>query len=149
MFSARSGDRLAESGTAYQINNVGFDCSGPALADLDGDGRPEIIAGGMVARWNKAMGRIDVLWSKPAEGGTWGVMSLVNDMDGDGKPEVVTGTRIFDGLTGADKSPPSMAALTVGGYAAIGDFNQDGWPDLVFIQSHRRIRPLHPTCTFL
>ncbi|MCS6913354.1 MAG: VCBS repeat-containing protein [Myxococcales bacterium] len=135
VFAGQTGQKLAESATAYEINGAGFDCSGPAIADLDGDGTPEIVVAATVLRWNKPMGRLDVLWSRPTPAGTWGTLSLANDMDGDGKLEVVTGTRIYDGLSGADKTPSVMNALTIGGYPAIGDFNKDGHPDLVFVQS--------------
>ena len=40
-----------------------------------------------------------------------------------------------DGATGADKTPSIMNGLSVGGYPAIGDFNKDGAPDVVFVQS--------------
>ena len=57
-------------------------------------------------------------------------------MDGDGKPDIISGNRIFDGQTGVDKTPSSMASLAQGGYPAIGDFNKDGSPDIVvFVQS--------------
>jgi hypothetical protein len=62
-------------------------------------------------------------------------MTLVNDLDGDGKPEVISGNKIFDGATGHDRTPASVAGFTKGTYDAIGDFNKDGWPDLVMVQS--------------
>jgi hypothetical protein len=137
VFDGRTGMKLAESTAAYQIDNAGFDCSGPAIADLDNDGTPEIVISATVLRWNKAQARLDAVWSRSAAAGTWGTLSLANDMDGDGKLEVVTGTRIYDGRTGADRTPMVMNALAIGGYPAVGDFNKDGWPDLVFVQSQR------------
>src|SRR5205814_1966921 len=69
-------------------------------------------------------------------GGTWGTMSLFADMDGNGTPELVTGTAVYDGLTGADKTPANLAALGApGGYPAIADFNGDGKPDIALVQS--------------
>ncbi len=135
VIDGRTGRRLAQSSEPFRMMGAGFDCSGPAVADIDGDGHPEIVIGGMVLRWNKAAGRIDKVWNNPVVGATWGTLSLVNDFDGDGRPEVVSGTRIFDGLTGADKTPSVMSDLSIGGYSAVGDFNKDGVPDLVFIQS--------------
>ena len=135
IFEGLSGTKLAESGDAFMMTGSSFDCSGPAIADLDNDGTPEIVVGGLALRWNKATKRLDTIWNKNVNGATWGSVSLINDLDGDGKPEVVSGNRIFNGLTGADKTPPVMSALSAGGYPAVGDFNKDGSPDIVFVQS--------------
>lgn len=135
VFEGLSGRKLAESGDPFLMSGAFFDCSAPAIADLDGDGKPEIIVGGMVVRWNKATGRLDTVWNELATGASWGTATLVNDLDGDGKPEVVTGTRILDGQTGKDETPSIMNTMFVGGYPAIGDFNKDGAADLVFVQS--------------
>jgi hypothetical protein len=105
----------------------------PAIANLDGAGPPEIIAGGVVARYEGGM--IRRLWSNPAAGKAyWGLISIAEDLDGDGKLEVISGNKVFDGMTGADKSKPVMAGLEPG-YPAIGDFNMDGHPDIVLISS--------------
>jgi len=47
------------------------------------------------------------------------------DFDGDGVLEVCSGNRIYDGVTGADKTPSVMSVLGAGGYGAVGDFNKD------------------------
>lgn len=89
----------------------------------------------MVVRWNKGTGTFNTVWSKSVSAATWGSLTLANDIDGDGKPEVISGNRIFDGRTGSDKTPSIMLPLGQGGYSAIGDFNKDGAPDLVFVRS--------------
>jgi hypothetical protein len=133
VFNGQTGALIAQSDQAYQVSGTGFDCSGPAVADLNGDGIPEIIAAGMVVKWQA--GKLVTLWNKLVPGATWGTMSLANDMDGDGKLEVVVGTKIFEGMTGTDITPSIMSSLTIGGYPAIGDFNKDGFPDIVYVQS--------------
>lgn len=136
VFDGKTGVLIASSSESYVLSGgVSFDCSGPAIADLDGDGKPEIVVGGMALRFDRASGRLTRVFNSPVTGATWGTLTLVEDMDGDGKPEIVSGNRIYDGLTGTDKTPSSMASLSHGGYSAIGDFNKDGNPDLVFVQS--------------
>jgi hypothetical protein len=135
VFNGRTGALITQSTESFMMINAAFDCSGPAIADLDGDGQPEVVVGGMALRFNRARRALETMWNKPVPASTWGTLSLVNDMDGDGKPEVISGNRIYDGNTGADKTPPIMATLSAGGYPAVGDFNRDGAPDLVLVQS--------------
>ena len=66
--------------------------------------------------------------------GSWASIAVAQDLDGDGKMEVIAGNKVFDGITGADKTKPSMKDLG-GGYPAIGDFNADGKPDIVLVSS--------------
>ena len=107
----------------------------PAIANLDGAGPPEIITGAQVSRYTGgATPKIDVLWNQTAAGGTWGIIALAEDLDGDGKLEVITGNRVFDGITGADKTKTTLRSVP-SGYPAIGDFNGDGHPDIVLVSS--------------
>src|SRR5204862_233625 len=60
----------------------------PAIANLDGVGPAEVIMGGQVARYTGGVSpRIDVVWSVPPSGGTWGTISIAEDLDGDGRME--------------------------------------------------------------
>ena len=135
IFEGLTGRKLAQSTDSFLMSGASFDCSAPAIADIDGDGKPEIAVGAMVARWDKAAGKINVAWNHTAAGATWGTATLINDFDGDGVLEVCSGNRIYDGVTGADKTPSVMSVLGAGGYGAVGDFNKDTFPDLVFVQS--------------
>ena len=68
--------------------------------------------------------------------GEEGQLPLAADIDGDHRPEVILGRQILDGLTGADKTPPSLRALPgPPALAAVADFNSDQHPDLVLVQS--------------
>jgi hypothetical protein len=123
---------------------------GPSIADLDGDGNPEIIMGATVftntgdLKWDAATSA--TLTGPMGEGINWpngdstrttytGPLSVVADLDGVTDPtlnrktqEVVTGRTAYkhDGtvLWEADANLPD-------GFPAIGDFNGDGDPEVV------------------
>jgi hypothetical protein len=101
----------------------------PAIADLDGDGKPEVIvryaalegATGKT-RW---VGRVTTGATSPAD------TSTVADLDEDGKPEVVGGNVVyrFDGtLYWEDAKRPD-------GYPAIADLDGDGKAEIVTASS--------------
>ena len=86
----------------------------PAVADLDGDGDPEIVVAtdsGRVVAYSHTGGRI---WQSAAfviDEGLFGADAVdfdvyctapaISDMDGDGAPEVIVGRVILDGRSGA------------------------------------------------
>ena len=110
--------------------------SAPAIADVDGVFPPEIIAGAQVSRFVKGPpGRIDVLWTRPNRTAWWGSLPIAADLDGDGRPEVIASDRIYDGVTGADKTPAGLAEKPF--YAQVADFNGDKKPDLLLVQSQQ------------
>jgi hypothetical protein len=88
------------------------------------------------------------LFNKPIQSGHWGILTTIADVDLDGVPDLVTGNRIFDGETGADKTPNSIANVPAG-YTAVGDFDpQTPEPEVVLISSQggspSEIRIYHP-----
>ena len=108
----------------------------PAIANIDGKGPPEIVAGAGVFRYVASpTPKVELLWNANIiEEGSWGTIAIPVDLDGDGQLEVVSGHNVFDGLTGANKTRALTKDL-VGGYPAIGDFNADGHPDIVLVSS--------------
>ncbi|MFO0578295.1 MAG: FG-GAP-like repeat-containing protein [Polyangia bacterium] len=134
----KNGNLLARSPTPTQEQNPygQGNWSAPAIADLDGTAPPEIIAGAQVVRYVKTPSpHIDVLWTKPNRTAFWGSLPIAADLDGDGKQEVISSDKIYDGITGADKTPPALSQKPF--YAQVGDFNGDKKPDLVLVQSER------------
>lgn len=108
----------------------------PAIADVDGAAPPEIVAGAQVARFIPGPpARIDVLWTRENKTAFWGSASIVADLDGDGRAEVVTSDRVYDGVSGADRTPPGLADQPF--YAQVADFNLDGRPDLLLVESQQ------------
>lgn len=110
--------------------------SAPTIADVDGTAPPEIIAGAQVARFVAGPpARVQVLWTQPNLSAYWGSIPVVADLDGDGNPEVISSDRIYDGRSGADKTPESLADKPF--YAQVADFTGDGKPDLLLIESEK------------
>lgn len=100
----------------------------PAVADLDGDGTPEIVFGSNVL---DADGNL--LWNGATNQGegenSIGALSLVADVDLDGSPEVVAGRTLYE----AD----GTAAWTVSGTDgtnAVANFDADPEAEIVLVR---------------
>jgi hypothetical protein len=90
-WNAASGDYL--SSFPVPVEDYQFFVN-PAIADLDGDGRPEVItgSGGYLVHALNALGREPRGWPKFT--GHWlAASAAVGDVDGDGKLEVVINSR--------------------------------------------------------
>ncbi len=100
---------------------------GLAIADMDGDGAPEIAYGGTV--YTTAGGALKQLFSKPP-GSISEVLSTFVDLDGaaDGHLELLVGNAAyrFDGSTLWERADLAF------GFPAIGDFDKDGKPEVAF-----------------
>ncbi len=102
---------------------------GPAIADLDHDGLPEIILGNCVFNNNGAF-----LWNGADFGGLGRGypeqgrlgLSVVADLDLDGTPEIIAGRTAYrnDGTVYWNADVPD-------GYVAIGNFDDDDFPEIV------------------
>jgi hypothetical protein len=107
-----------------------FNSAAVAVADLDGDGKPEIVAGGVVF---DATGKL-LADHGPYAGShdtSYGAVSIIADLDGDGKQEVITGNSAYD-------QKGTHVLWTNGlsdGYPAIADLDGDGKPEIVVVTS--------------
>ncbi len=130
------GNLLATSPTPVpEISTYGQQLwSAPAIVNVDGVGPPEIVAGAQVSRFLRTPNpHIDVLWSHPNKTAWWGSLPIAADLDGDGLPEIISSDKIYDGITGADKTPPGLSTKPF--YAQVADFNGDKSPDLLLVES--------------
>jgi hypothetical protein len=103
----------------------------PAIGDVDQDGVPEVLVG-----WTLLDGKTGQVKKELDPGGTYGPkLTSLADLDGDGKLDVTDGQRAYraDGTVLWDlRSGPDAIAP---GYHAIGDFDHDGVPEVVIVQS--------------
>lgn len=118
----------------------------PVIADMDGDGVPEIgIAGAYYYTVFKADGSI--LWNKRInDSSSSQTGSSVFDFDGDGRAEVVyadeTQLHIYDGETGDELFTLEHTSSTAGEYPVIADINNDGHAELLVVGDHGKHRGL-------
>ncbi len=120
----------------------------PSLADLDADGRPEVIIGNVVLDgltgaviWN---GRVTVGPSAGVGNNAFlGPSSTVADLDADGDLEVIAGNTVYDGRTGAEvwtfdyggtAGSPCGGSLPCDGFDAVADFDDDPEAEVVIIR---------------
>jgi RHS repeat-associated protein len=95
----------------------------PAFADLDGDGRTEILFGRQAFDANGKL-----LWT--GTGSTGARYSLAADLDMDGRPEVVAGSTAYraDGTVWWQ-----TPAVNVNSFNAVGNFDADPFPEVVAV----------------
>jgi hypothetical protein len=132
--------------TEYSLTSQLVSNSSPvAIGDLDGDGRPEIVAyragGGLVAfRYNVGSGSWSVLWTSSnsegapytLSGAGWGGPGI-HDLDNDGVPEVLRGATVFSN-TGVllDDSLTNLAAgAAPANMSFAADLDDDGRVEIV------------------
>lgn len=112
----------------------------PAVGDLTGDGRPEIVAfqagGGLVA-FTYADGAWQVLWRATSGGvpfavvgGGWAGPSLV-DLDDDGVPEVLRGGIVLDATGAVVDASLGILPYGSGIFPVVADVDADGVMELV------------------
>ena len=103
----------------------------PSIANLDGQGRPEIIVGAAIF---DADGQLLGRGNFGRGGGNFGTTSFAADVDQDGTQEVIVGNAIYDMMGNAiwENGEPD-------GHPAIVDLDRDGEPEVV-VSSNGTIR---------
>jgi hypothetical protein len=122
-------------GTVLWSTATTMNCLMPSIADLDGDGHPEVIVEGGIL--DGATGALKAAFNPPLD-----TSFVVSDIDGDGKLDIVTGSRGYhaDGTVFVD----TMIAYGNFDYItqdwktawpAVADFDGDGKPEVVVIDN--------------
>jgi hypothetical protein len=110
-------------GSVLWKSDVTLTCSMPSIADLDGDGVPEVIVEGGVLDGATGVYKIKYMLSP-------GGNVVVSDIDGDGKPDIVSSMLALRGdgtvLANTNKA---------GEWPAVADFDHDGKPEIVAIDT--------------
>lgn len=106
--------------------------SSPSVADLDGDGNPEIVVGPHILSSDGTL-------RATGFSGTGQCASFAADLDGDGDQEVVVGNAVYD-IDGVDQWDISAND----GYPAIGNFDDDDAAEVVVVDVSGLVR-LHDT----
>jgi hypothetical protein len=118
----------------------------PALADLDGDGHPEVIVGNVALRGTDGSLLWDGLVTTGGAGGIGnnaflGPVSSVADIDLDGEPEVLAGNTCY-GPTGqpewtftfTSENSPCGGGIACDGFTATANFDADAEGEVVIVR---------------
>jgi hypothetical protein len=111
---------------------IGSGVSAVAVADVNGDGNPDmVVVGGSL---NVFLGNGDGTFQAPMNYDIAGSSIAIADLNGDGKPDLVigtsTGVAILLGM-GNGKFQTAFTYSVAAGQVLIGDFNGDGKLDVI------------------
>lgn len=119
----------------------------PSLADLNADGRPEVIIGNLVLDGLSGEVVWDGLVTVGASAGIGnnaflGPSSTVADLDLDGDLEVIAGNTVYDGRTGAEvwtftyttSASECQGSIPCDGFNGVGNFDADREGEVVIVR---------------
>jgi hypothetical protein len=149
-----NGDGTFQTAVAY--DSGGYNANSVAVADVNGDGKPDLVVANLCASSSACPnGVVDVLLGNGdgtfqsavtyQSGGYYATSVAVADVNADGKPDLLVASEFVSGdytngtvgvlLGKGDGTFQSAATYESGGSAAVwvavGDVNGDGKPDLV------------------
>jgi hypothetical protein len=101
-----------------------------AVADFNGDGKPDLATGSVSILLGNGDGTFGTAQNFFAAGGSGGQSLAVADFNGDGKPDVATTASVLLGNGDGTLRPPIQFNAGYEDAVAAADFNGDGRPDL-------------------
>ncbi len=101
-------------------------CDQPSIADLDGDGAPEVLLSGTVL--DGATGNTKFTFQVNNGTSWWREKAIAANVDDDDQLEIITGSRVFD----SDGTLLANTGLT-GTYPAVADLDGDGAPEIIVV----------------
>ncbi|MBS2030829.1 MAG: VCBS repeat-containing protein [Deltaproteobacteria bacterium] len=144
------------SGNPSTLNSGGCMWGGPSIADVDGDGLPEVVFGGVIHdHTGKIIGQ-----SLGMQSYSNGIDPVLADVDLDGGPELVTGNGLFsyDPTARDFVAVPSFAGTTLAnGFTAVARFGSwpvagqpdPGYPQIAVVSAGQvRVQTLDGTVVF-
>jgi hypothetical protein len=102
----------------------------PAIAELDGNGGPEIIMGRQILDSNGSL--LSTGSGGRANQGSTGPLSLVADVDLDGSPEIIAGNTAYSGIGNIE-----WQTSLPDGYNAVANFDADDEAEIVLVSGGR------------
>lgn len=133
----------------YQGSNAQHGGPQPSIADVDGDGSPEVIIGNLVLDGATGALRWDGLETGGSDAGIGhngflGPISFVMDVDLDGNNELIAGDSVYDASTGELRHRLQWGAprgycpgmgIRCDGFTAAANFDDDPEAELVSVRS--------------
>ena len=145
--------RSMSGGAPHDPTGSGW--AGPSIADLDGDGAPEVMRSGFV--YDNTGELLDAAQGNLPGGSTVGVFPVVADADGDGRVEHVQGDRVLEWDPDANQWALSFNTGQPAGHTALADFGDFpgamAWPPttpevVVMTSGAVRVQTLDGTVVF-
>lgn len=124
---------LSGTGEEHWSLNGFYWKGGPAIADINQDGRSEIIAVRQDMSIAAVAGNGEILWTSSERSGYTYPHVNVADIDGDGMPEVLADDLVLNGATGSLRmrlTVPNMASM-LGRMTVAADINLDGQQEII------------------
>jgi hypothetical protein len=132
-----AGNTIYNAGGTIQARNAGLPDGYTAVADFDGDGKPEValVANGQVWLLNADM-TVRAGWPKAIPGGGYGGAPTIADFDGDGKPDIGVAGATRYAVFGSDGSLKWATIVQDGSSNRTGssvfDFENNGKAEVVY-----------------